>query len=237
MDFMGNFSTYLPITWLVLVLAALPQFQRRRGLLIALLGGMLFLPELGGGNSAEQNIGVIVIGPINFGKYSCISYILLLTVLIYDFPLLLSSRPGWIDLPIIVWCLCPVASALTNEPPPDGGWAIRDGLYQVIGQLTVYGFPYLAGRLYFVDKEGFRDLALSIVLAAVIYSPLCLYEVKFSPILHSMVFGFAPTQLHANPQGGGIPTDGVFCSRYCTVDVDGLRDTHRGVPGLELDSR
>src|SRR5262249_44817660 len=86
--------------------------------------------------------------------------------------------------------LCPIASALTNDPPPDGSWALRDGLSQALQQTVTWGIPYLLGRVYFTDYRALRELALGAVLAAVVYIPLCLFEVRMSRQLARVGYGY-----------------------------------------------
>ena len=42
--------------------------------------------------------------------------------------------------------------------------------------------PYLVGRLYLTDAEGLREFALGIIIGGVCLIPLCLFEIKMSPV-------------------------------------------------------
>jgi hypothetical protein len=48
----------------------------------------------------------------------------------------------------------------------------------------------LLGRLYLGDPDSFRLLTVAIVLGALLYVPLCLYEIRMSPQLHRLVYGY-----------------------------------------------
>ena len=59
----------------------------------------------------------------------------------------------------------------------------------------------IAERAYVIAIDNFglndvntadtlRDLCLSIIIGGVIYLPLCLYEIRMSPQLHSIFYGF-----------------------------------------------
>jgi hypothetical protein len=201
---MATFTPYLPVAWLVLILFyVLPSYRQHRGVLITVLVGMLFLPQVGSGDAVANDAGVIRIGMVLFSKDRTIVYALLLGILIYDLPLLLASRPGLVDLPMVIWCLCPMASALSNEPPPDGGLVFRDCVSHALSQFYTWGIPYLAGRLYFSKPNDFRDLALGMVLAGLVYAPLCLVEAKMSPILHRVVFGYTQVEFGQSLRMGG----------------------------------
>jgi hypothetical protein len=50
--------------------------------------------------------------------------------------------------------------------------------------------PILLGRKFLANEAGHRQLLKAMVLAAVVYSVLALYEVRMSPQLNIMVYGF-----------------------------------------------
>jgi hypothetical protein len=190
---MTTLTPYLLIVWVVIVLALFPTFRRHRAIIATLLAGLLFLPQVGSkaGDSGDFVVEPISLSPFHFTKDLTISYALLFAVLLYDPQRLLSLRWRWFDLPMVAWCLCPMASVLTNAPPPDGSPMLRDGFSQLFHQTVTWGVPYLLGRLYFSDLRALRDLAFGVVLAAVAYAPLCLFEVRMSPQLHRIVYGFS----------------------------------------------
>lgn len=191
---MSELTPYLVVGWVVVMVGAFPSFRPRRGVLVTVLLGMLFLPEL-----REE----FALGPFHFGKYHAISYAALLGALLFDSEHLLAGRPRLIDVPMILWCLCPIPSVLTNDPPPDGSAALRDALAQTWGQIVTFGVPYLLGRVYFSDREGVRDLALGVVVAAAVYVPLCLFEARMSPQLHRMVYGYSQHSFAQTIRFGG----------------------------------
>ena len=46
------------------------------------------------------------------------------------------------------------------------------------------------GRAYLGDREGLQTLARGLVLGGLIYAPLCLWEMRASPHLHTSAYGF-----------------------------------------------
>jgi hypothetical protein len=200
---MASFTPYLLVAWVLVVLGLFPAFRPHRAVIVALLLGLLLLPEVGSASATVSGIRPVGISPLHFTKDLTISYALLFAVVLYDPKRLLSGRPRWFDIPMMVWCVCPLASALTNDPPPDGSWAVRDGLSQVLQQTVTWGVPYLVGRLYFTDLRALRELALGVVLAAVAYAPLCLAEIRLSPQLHRAVYGFAQHDFVQTVRFGG----------------------------------
>ena len=58
-----------------------------------------------------------------------------------------------IDIPVVVWCLVPMASSLTN------GLGAYDGASFILQRVLMWGVPYFIGRLYFNDPQSLRELA------------------------------------------------------------------------------
>jgi len=121
----------------------------------------------------------------------------LLAVVLFDLGRLLSFRPSWIDIPMIVWCLCPICSSLSND------LGLYDGVSTAFAQTVAWGFPYFIGRLFLGDLRGLRELAVGIFAGGVTYVPLCLYEIRMSPQLHRMLYGYHANDFAQTMRGGG----------------------------------
>lgn len=102
------------------------------------------------------------------------------------------------DLPMLIWCLCPLASSLANNL----GW--YDGLAGIWGNMALWGIPYLAGRMYIDTTDKLRDLCLALVIGGLIYAPLCLYEIRMSPQLSNHIYGFFPHSFAQHVRYGGF---------------------------------
>jgi O-antigen ligase len=57
-------------------------------------------------------------------------------------------------------------------------------------QVATWGLPYFIGRLYFRTLDDLRELAIGLFIGGLIYVPFCLYEIKMSPQLHRIVYGY-----------------------------------------------
>ena len=180
----------VPITlfaWIPAVLLLFALLRPRRAVIVAFIGAWLFLPMA----------GYSIADLPDFGKMTATSYGVLLGVLIFDAARLIRFRPSWIDLPMLVFCLVPMASSLSN------GLGAYDGVSAIFGSTVSWGIPYFIGRLYFNDLEGLRELAVGIFVGGLIYVPLCLYEIRMSPQLHDMVYGFHQHSFRQTKRLGG----------------------------------
>ncbi len=155
----------------VLLFAVLPA---RRAVLAAIIAGWLFLPMV------EFQLS----GLPNYGKSSATAMGALLGVLLFDAGRLTRFRPRLIDVAALGWTLAPIASSLSN------GLGLYDGVASAIPAAQRWLIPYFLGRLYFSDFEGLRELAAGVFIGGMVYVPLCLYEVRMSPQLHTMFYGF-----------------------------------------------
>jgi len=152
----------------------------RRAVLVSILGGWLFLPQ----------IGFEFQGLPEYTRFTAVCIGTLFAAALFDSGRLLKFRPHLVDVPMAVWCLVPFASSVTN------GLGAYDGVSAVWQQMETYGIPYFLGRVYFSDRDGLRDLAVAIVLGALVYVPFIVYEWRMSPQLHQMVYGFRPIKFH-----------------------------------------
>ena len=173
------------IPFAVLLFALMPA---RRAVAATFVIGWLFLP-VGAGYSLP--------GIPDYSKYTAVSLAAVLNALIFDGGRLLSFRPRWYDLPALGLLVVPFFSSVTNGLGP------YDGLSQVFGAFNMWIAPYVLARVYYSDLAGVRDLALLIIIGGLLYAPLCLYEFKMSPQLHSMVYGYFPGNFGMTRRMGG----------------------------------
>ncbi|PNW61828.1 UNVERIFIED_CONTAM: hypothetical protein BEN50_04540 [Euhalothece sp. KZN 001] len=130
-------------------------------------------------------------------KTSAASYAIFFAVVLYDFDRLEKLRPHWVDIPIIMLCIVPFFSSLSN------GLGAYDGASQTLSRFVTWGMPYLIGRIFLNDATGLRRLSMGMFMGGLIYVPLCLFEVRMSPQLHSMVYGYFPHSFAQTIRYGG----------------------------------
>ncbi|MCI5179110.1 MAG: O-antigen ligase domain-containing protein [Candidatus Electrothrix sp. AW3_4] len=184
-------SLLIPIAlfgWIPFTVVCFSRMDGHKAVLISYIGAVLFLPCSG------YNLP----GIPGFGKTTAAGLGVLLGMSLYDNEKLSQFRIQLYDLPVLVWTLCPVPTSLTNQ------LGLYDGLSGVWSQFFSWGLPYFAGRLYFADQEKLTDLAKGFVIGGIIYVPLCLYEVRMSPQLSNMVYGFFPHSFGQQVRFGGF---------------------------------
>jgi hypothetical protein len=163
------------LAWIPLLLFLFIRFPVQKAVIIGFIGAWLFLP---------QKTEFSFVGLPDYDRVSAASYGILLATCIFDVGRFHSFKFGWLDLPMLIWCVCPLASSLSN------GLGLYDGLSETLAQTVQWGFPYFLGRIYFNDLKGLRLLAIGIFLGGMVYVPLCLYEIRMSPQLHRIVYGY-----------------------------------------------
>jgi hypothetical protein len=95
-------------------------------------------------------------------------------------------RPGWMDVPIILWCLWPIGqwSFVTNPAPQP--WIAS--LYLA----GAWGTPWLLGRLYFSGNDGGTRLIMAIVAGLALIAPIALVESIIGPKLYGWIYELHP---------------------------------------------
>jgi hypothetical protein len=159
--------------WIPFVVALFAVLPARRAMLASSIGAWLLLPST----------GIDLPGLPAYDKAVAATAGIFLATLIFEPNRFASFRFRWFDLPVLVWCLCPFCSSLSN------GLGVYDGVAAVVRQMAMWLLPYLVGRLYLTNLEGLRDLAVAMVIGGVCLVPLCLFEARMSPVLGQLVYG------------------------------------------------
>ncbi|WP_234999525.1 hypothetical protein [Roseovarius albus] len=104
--------------------------------------------------------------------------------------------------------LSPVMTVLQNAEPAIRGPGFIPGLrpydaFSIALTLLVTILPFLLGRRYLASESAQKLLLKGIALALLIYSFLALYEVRMSPQLNTMFYGFFPHSWAQHVRGDG----------------------------------
>jgi hypothetical protein len=184
---MNGFGYLVMIGWIPIVLYFFSRLPVQRAVIFSFLVAWLFLPMA----------SIPLAGLPDYTKMSATCYGILLATVIFDVHRFQQFRPHWVDLPLIIWCLCPLTSSLSNGLGP------YDGLSATLSQIVTWGFPYFLGRLYLGSLKGLQQLAVGIVWGGLVYVPLCLIEIRLSPQLHQWLYGFSPQSFEQAMRYGG----------------------------------
>ena len=173
--------------WIPFVLSLFTRFKPRHAVIIAFLTAWLFLPVA----------SFPVKGLPDYTKMSATCCGVILGAFIFDNKRILLFRPKIVDLPMILWCLCPIASSLSND------LGLYDGVSEAFNYIVIWGFPFFIGRIYFSSLKGLKEYASGILIGGMIYIPLCLFENRMSPHLHAWVYGYMQRSFGQTIRWGG----------------------------------
>ncbi len=102
------------------------------------------------------------------------------------------------DIAVATWVLCPLASSLAN------GLGAYDGFAVVVQHMVLYGMPYLAGKVAIQNTSDWIIFARCITIAAILYIPFSVYEIRMSPVLHQIVYGVSGRSIWENNGAFGV---------------------------------
>lgn len=162
----GWFLVVVPGLFLVL--------PKRTAAFSGLIFGWLFLPF-------GAKVGL---GPMDITRDSAVCLSVVACMLVLDLPRVMRVRLSWIDIPIFIWVISPFFTSMTN------GLGAYDGGAEVKDHLMVWGLPYFIGRVYVTDAKAAKHLAMILIVAALVYVPFVLWEIRFSPRLHKAWYGY-----------------------------------------------
>jgi hypothetical protein len=173
--------------WIPFTIFLFLKYSPQKATLINVIGGVLFLPTTH-----------YMIPMIRYDKVTAIGLSLLCGLVFSGRIFALSFRPTKSDIPIIVWCtLSPFLSIMTN------GLGAYNAIAAVVQTSLMWGVYYLAGRIFFSDNDSLRLLTKGIIIGGLIYVPLVFFEVRMSPQLTNIVYGFFPHSWFQHLRYGG----------------------------------
>jgi hypothetical protein len=170
-----------------------------------IIGGYLLLPTRGGFN-------LPMVPEINKDTMPGLLALVLAATMLRNVP---GERPGWLPRsPVIlgliaVLMLAKVGTFLTNQDVQVFGPTVLQALtaYDTVSRVMsvmMTLLPFVLARKYLATPEAQATFLKVFVIAALGYSLLALYEVRMSPQLNRMVYGYFPHAWLQHIRAGGF---------------------------------
>ena len=224
---MEQYSVFSQIAlwlWVPFSIGLFFLLRPQRAALITILGGEMFLPEL-------VNFKFPFLPPIE--KHNLPFLCVLLGCLIRR-PSLVTSLPKerWFTLLTLVLIVGATLTGITNADPvlvrkyypPAVGLTFKDGLYMAALYFCLVSLPFFLGAALFKTVRDFQDLLAGLAIAALVYLPFALFEVRMSPNLHLWVYGYSQHDFIQTMRWGGYRPmvfmfHGIILARFLFVSI------------------
>ena len=192
----NNLAYLVLLSWPFITIYLLKRFNIGYGSLLALLCAYMFLP-------ARMSIDLAVLPPLD--KFSITTLTIITIFIVKKIPLGINSLPRTYKWLLAIFLIAPFLTALSNADRylHMPGLTLYDGLTSSIVSF-LYFFPFLIGVKYFREEESHTKLFQYFALAALVYSFFALYEIRMSPNLHSMIYGYFPHSWRQQYRDGGF---------------------------------
>ena len=206
-------STAVLFLWPVAILYFFRKYPPALAVCLAIFGGYLFLPT-----------GTVILLP----KVPDIDKESVAVIPALLFAILFATQysrgrmkqtnsgplPGWIPRSGLVVCLLlfviggVLLTAMTNGRAVVYGERVLRGMTLFDGMSTLLRtivaiLPFLLARKFLARPEDHRMLVIFFCLAGLVYSFFALYEVRMSPVLNKMIYGYFPHEWAQHKRGDG----------------------------------
>ena len=187
----GVFPGLVLLAWIPFTLVMFQRFDVAKATAISMFSAVMFLPE-------HAHYDLPLTPDLDKGN---LSNVVLVLILLFQYPRQRNSaRLG--SGPEAVFVLLPlahIATWLTNRDPLVYGIAqktflpgmgLRDALSGIIWDAFGLLFPFLVGRIAFQSLGDLRRLLHIFAMVGIVYIPMIFFELRFSPQLHTWIYGY-----------------------------------------------
>lgn len=194
--------------WPLVAVALYKKFSLPVATAATLIGGYLLLPH-------GVEVDFPLLPPLNKNTIPATSALWLTWLACRDPRRTVGTLPGWLPrdkLALILMAMLVLgglATALTNLETARSGGAHLPGLRPYDGfslalSAAVMLVPFILARKVMATLEGQRVLAVVLIICAVCYAALALWEVRMSPELNRKIYGFFPHSWLQHWRNGGF---------------------------------
>ncbi len=211
---MENSFSYLALAiWPIVSIFVFVTRKTLDAIFIVLIGGWLFLPE-------KVSIDLQYVPSLNKLSIAVLSIVLLTLVIKKKNPFAIP-RDKLLRLLLLVVVLGPLLTLIDNREPifNDARWVKGLNLYDVLSltvEQVIFILPVLFGIKFVRTIDDLKRVIHLSICASILYVLPALFEVRFSPQLHSWVYGFFPHSFLQQMRYGGFRPV-VFLSHGLTV--------------------
>jgi hypothetical protein len=197
---MPNALAYIALfSWPLIVFIILKRYPVNVGIFISITAAFLLLP-------AGLEIDPPLLPPLDKVSISSISLLICLILLRKKFKLF---QPGSILNVFLVYLIVIVFSVFFNGDPVIIGGKFLPGLtpYDALSELIralLRIVPFFLGRYFFTDIKDNENILKILVIFALFYSIPMLYEIRMSPQLHNIAYGYYATDFIQSMRGSGF---------------------------------
>ncbi len=197
-----NFVAYLALAaWLPVAISIYFFMRPTLATAVVLIFGALFLPE-------RLQFDLPVLPPFDKFTFSCLAA--LIGCLIRCPERLRAGKYGrGLDWLMWIMCLGTIGTTLTNRERLIFGSVVLpdltdyDSVALIVKDLLDLGLPYFLARAVFTRERDLRDFLRVLAIGGLIYSFLCLIEMRLSPQLHNWIYGFHQHSFIQSQRFGG----------------------------------
>jgi hypothetical protein len=181
-------ATLALLLWMPLSVVVFASSKPHRAVALLLIFGAILLPEL-------ESFDIKLLPNMNKKTIAC----------------------GWAFFPALIWCrsqlkhaslgklpwvlfivmvLVDMGRAWTNLDPIVVGGRVVPQIYAhtaltfIMEDFLLVFVPYFLGAALFRDRDTLRDFVRIFCVAGIVYIPMVLLEIRFSPQLHAWVYGY-----------------------------------------------
>jgi hypothetical protein len=176
--------------WIPVSLFFFRRYPIRVAILLNFIGGWAVLPAANYWSSHDISsywvLGNSLPTQYFLTKATVTGFTGLLWVIVFDRSRFRTFRLTFWDLPMLMWCIVPLLSAIANPE------FFNQGMQGELYLLLAWGTPYVLGRLYFSDTPSIRLAAKAFVIAGLLYVPVCLIEIWTGPQFYAHLYGYQP---------------------------------------------